>query len=111
MKFRSRFFGVLFLISLAWVCYGLSLSSAAFSNTVAMQVTPSGNLSAEETQTLRTAGAGIGASIGVGFFLCTGLPLALFFGLMSWRNSVGLKNEQRHKEQLEAITKAKGSTP
>lgn len=111
MKFRSRFFGVLFLVSLAWVCYGLTLSSAAFSNTVGVRVTPSGNLTAEDTQALRTAGAGIGAGLGVTFFLCSGLPFALFFGLMSWRNSVGLKNEQRHKEQLAAIQGAKGNTP
>lgn len=109
MKFRSRFFGVLFLLSIAWVCYGLSLSSAAFSNVVGATVTPSGNLTAEETQSLRTAGAGIGAGLGVTFFLCSGLPFALFFGLMSWRNSVGIKNEQRHKEQLDAIQKAKGT--
>lgn len=108
MKFRSRLFGFLALVSLLWVCYGLSLSSAAFSNVVGATVTPSGNLTAEETQNLRTAGAGIGAGLGVTFFLCSGLPLALFFGLMSWRNASGLKNEQRHKEQLDAI-KGKGT--
>jgi hypothetical protein len=111
MKFRSRFFGVLFLISLAWVCYGLTLSSAAFSNTVAVQVTPSGNLSAEDTQALRTAGAGIGAGLGVTFFLCSGLPFALLFGLLSWRNAAGETNARRHREQLAAIQNAKGSNP
>ena len=34
MKFRSRLFGFLALLSLLWICYGVYASSSAFSQVV-----------------------------------------------------------------------------
>lgn len=107
MKFRSRLFGFLALLSLLWICYGVYASSSAFTQVVSATVTPSGTLDAETAQAARAAGAGIGAGLGLTVFLCSGLPFALLFGLLSWRNSVGLRKEQMHREQIEAIKNSK----
>lgn len=107
MKFRSRLFGVLALLSLAWICYGVFTASSVASNMLSATVTPAGNLDAETAQAARAAGVGIGAGIGLTFFLCSGLPLFVLFSLLSWRNSVGLRKEQMHREQLEAIKNSK----
>lgn len=107
MKFRSRLFGFLALLSLLWICYGVYASSSAFSQVVSATVTPSGTLDAETTNAARAAGAGIGAGLGLTVFLCSGLPFFVLFSLLSWRNSAGLRKEQMHKEQLDAIRKQK----
>lgn len=107
MKFRSRLFGVLALLSLAWICYGMFTASSVASNMLSATVTPAGNLDAETARAARAAGVGIGAGIGLTFFLCSGLPLFVLFSLLSWRNSVGLRKEQMHREQLEAIKNSK----
>jgi hypothetical protein len=108
MKFRQRLFGFLALVSLAWVCYGVYASTNAFSAVTQATVTPSGSLSAQDTAALRTAGAGIGAGIGLTVFLCTGGLPFIVFSLLSWRNGVGLTRERQHKEQIEAL-KGKGA--
>lgn len=99
MQFRSRFFGFLFILSLLWICGG----SALMSNAVQRTVDQNPNATDTTEATAFNAGAGIGGGLGITFFACTGLPLAAFFGLMAWRNSVGLRNDKRHKEQLDAL--------
>lgn len=103
MKFRSRLFGVLFIFALLWMCGGAALTSSAFQQTL------NRNPNADDTtaNTAYAAGATIGGGIGLTFFLCSGLPFAALFGLLSWRNSVGLRREQMHKEQIEAIKSGK----
>lgn len=103
MLFRQRLFGILALICLLWMCYGVFASSNAFSVVTSATVTPSGNLSAEDAAALRTAGAGIGAGLGLTVFLCTGGVPFVVFSLLSWRNGVGLKRDKQHKEQLDAL--------
>lgn len=84
--------GVLTLLSLAWLCYGLLVSSSAYE-----QVTQ--NATSEAAQ----AGVALGASMGVGLFLCTGLPFLLIFGFLYWRNGVAMRNERQHAEMLRAV--------
>lgn len=103
MKFRSRLFGVLALLSLAWMCYGVYASSSVASNLLEATVTPASGIDTETAQAARTVGVGIGAGIGLTFFLCSGIPFFLLFSLLSWRNSAGLRKEQMHQEQLNAI--------
>lgn len=89
-KFWRVVWGVLTLASMAWLCYGISISSSAYTTVASKSATDAGK-----------AGAAIGASLGIGVFLCTGgLPL-LFFGLLYWRNGVGLRNARRHQELID----------
>ena len=108
MKFRSRLFGVLALLALAWLCYGMFAYTSYF-GTFLNRATPvpSGSLSSEDRTAIQNAGATIGTGVGMTFVLCTGLPLLALFGLLSWRNGVGLRKEQMHREQLEAIKNSK----
>lgn len=90
MRFRKRFFGILALltviIAIAWIATGLSATEEK-----------------ETTSEAEEVGKTIGQGIGVSLILCITLPLALFFALLSWRNSVGLATERRHQEELEAL--------
>jgi hypothetical protein len=111
MRFRKNFFAVLAFLSLLWMCYGVFGSSAALSNFVDRATPiPAGGLSSEERAAAQNAGATIGAGLGLTFFACTGLPLFAFFSLLSWRNSVGIRKEAMHREQIEALKGAKGSS-
>lgn len=112
MKFRSRLFGVLALLSLAWICYGTFAYTSYFGDFLNRPTPPpSGSLTSEDRTNIQNAGATIGTGIGFTFVLCTGLPFFALFGLLAWRNSAGLRKEQMHKEQLNAIREAgKSST-
>lgn len=101
MKFRSRLFGLLALLSLAWLCYGVTATSSAFNSVVSTPAATAGSLSQSDANAARAAGATIGSGISLTIFACTGLPLLLIFGLLSWRNSAGLRAKQRHEELLE----------
>lgn len=104
MLFRKRLFAVLAILSLAWIVYGFSNTSRAISTT-----SETLNATYEAGSAERAAsnvGIGIGAGLSVTIFLCTGLPLFFFFALMAWRNSVGLRNERRHQEQIAAMQKS-----
>lgn len=95
MKFRSRFFGVFFILALLWLGLGYYVTSQAVVDVSATPV-PGGS-AAKAVQTL-----GI-TSVGMSVFLCTGLPLAFLFGLLAWRNAVGLRTERRHQETIAAL--------
>jgi hypothetical protein len=103
MRFRAIFFGIFFMLSLLWICYGFYATSTAFVEVVGTPAPNSTTQSqaARDMRNARTAGATIGAGLGLGIFLCTGVPLALFFGLLSWRNNVGLRSERRHQEMMD----------
>lgn len=78
------------------------------SNAVRQTVDQNPNADGTTADAAFNAGAGIGGGLGVTFFACTGIPALLLFGLLSWRNGVGIKTEQRHREQIEAL-KGKGA--
>lgn len=96
MRFRSRLFGVLFILALLYTCGGLWYTSSIASRNI------QDNSSQENTEA-RNVGTGIGAGIIYAIVLCPGIPLLLLFGLLSWRNSAGLATERRHQEQLNAL--------
>lgn len=100
LKSRQRIFGVLFVLSLAWLCYGMVATSNAVDDVTSEQVEADEFNSAETRQAARDLGAGIGASISLAFFFCTGLPFLLLFGLLAWRNGAGHATERRHLETL-----------
>ena len=103
MKFRRTLFTILALLALAWIVYGLFVSAQATSETIASAETRAGT----NTEAFQ-AGAAIGGTAAVTFFICSGAPFLLIFGLLAWRNGVGIQNERRHQETLAAM-QAKGS--
>lgn len=103
MKFRSRLFGLLALLSLAWLCYGVTATGSAFSSVVSTPERGSSSLSASDANAAKAVGATLGSGLSLTIFACTGLPFLLIFGLLSWRNSVGLKTQKRHEETLDAM--------
>jgi hypothetical protein len=106
MQFRARFFGVLAILALGWMILGYALSTSAYSDVTSTPVAGSTSLSASDAQAARNVGAAIGSGLGLTVFLCTGFPLFLIFGLLSWRNSAGLRAQQRHEETVAAMRNA-----
>lgn len=110
MRFRKNLFSILALLSVLWIVFGFSVSSRAYSTVTSITPTPvtGSSLSAQDTANLRAAGAGIGAGLGLTFFLCTGGLPFIVFSLLAWRNGVGLTRERMHREEIEAL-KGKGT--
>lgn len=102
--------GILLLLSLLWICYGLTATGQAFSQVVS--ATPTGQANAIATadpQVVKAGtviGASIGGGIGLAFFLCSGVPLALIFGLLYWRNGVAIRRAREHAEIINATVAA-----
>ena len=92
LRVWRNIWGILALLSMAWMCYGLAASSSAFSQSTETN-------SSEAYQ----AGAAIGASMGIGVFICTGLPFLLIFLFAYGRAGASLRSERQHRETLEAI--------
>lgn len=98
MKFRKRLFYGLAILALLYIV--LTLANAG---NVAENATNEGSEGRTESeQELAEAAAMVGMGIGVMIVLVCGIPVFLFFALMGWRNGVGLRNEQRHREMLAA---------
>ena len=95
----ARFFrivwGILTLISLAWMCYGITVTASVTND----QLETTQALNSEAYQ----AGTVLGASAGLSFFLCSGLPFLLVFGLLYWRNGVAIREAQRHEQTIKAL--------
>ena len=108
MLFRARFFGLLALLSLAWIVYGFVATGNAASNVLSTPVASGSDtvLSKADAQAATNAGVALGTGLGLTVFACTGLPFLLVFGLLSWRNSVGLKTQKRHEETLDVMRNA-----
>lgn len=87
--------GLLTLAALGWVCYGLTVTSGAVGSQL-------GTTTAQRSEAFQ-AGTLIGGGLGVGFFLCTGLPFLLLFGFLYWRNGVAIRESKRHAETIQAL--------
>lgn len=102
--------GILFLLSIVWICYGLTATGAAVNQVIS--VTPSPRAGATANPTMVAAGTALGAVVGGGLgvtvFLCTGLPLALLFGFLYWRNGVAIRKAREHVEIVNATRGVSG---
>jgi hypothetical protein len=109
-----NFFGLLVLLSMGWICFGIYASTAAFD-----EVTQE-NAATAQTELEREAGdagAAIGASLGLGAFFCTGIPLFLFSLVVYWQMGRSIQRvkdnkeaERRHQEMLQ-IARDSGKAP
>lgn len=84
--------GLLTLASLGWMCYGFFASTNAYSQ-----------VAGQSTSTAYQSGAAIGATAGIGIFLCSGIPFFLLFVILYWRNGVAISRAKEHAEMINAI--------
>lgn len=84
--------GVLTILAMGWMCYGVYVSTMAYSEVA-------GKTSSEAGK----GGAAIGASIGLTGVLCTGVPFFVLFLVLYWRNGVAIKRAQEHAEMMTAL--------
>jgi len=84
--------GVLTILSMAWMCYGVYASTNAYSEVAGKMTSEAGK-----------GGAALGASIGLTSFICLGLPFFLLFVVLYWRNGVAIKRAQEHAEMMNAL--------
>lgn len=90
MKFRKRLFSLLAVLvvlnGIVWITsYNDDVQQIEVQN--------------ETEQAARDVGEGIGVTI----ILCLSIPFFVAFALLAWRNSVGLRAEERHQEHIEAL--------
>ena len=105
MLFRKRLFTLLALLVLAAVVLLVY-------NYLTVSVEPDESVASDElSQGAYEVGASIGRGLGITLTLCIGLPLFGLFALLGWRNSVGIKTERRHQEQLEVLKQQASSNP
>lgn len=91
-KFFQFIWGIATLLSLGWLCYGMS---------IVLNVTD--RQMARATSEAAQAGTAIGAGISSSIVLCTALPMLLIFGFLYWRNSVAIREARKHEQTIEAI--------
>lgn len=87
--------GILTLVSIAWMCYGLTITATVTNDQ--LETISGRNADAQQAGTL------LGASAGLSFFICSGLPFLLAFGLLYWRNGVAIREEKRHEQTIIAM--------
>lgn len=87
--------GLLTLAALVWIGYGL-LVTASVTGEQLSTTTAQGS---EAYQ----AGTVLGGSLGLAFFLCSGLPFAILFGLLYWRNGVAIREVKKHNQMIDAM--------
>lgn len=91
-RFWRTIWGILTIISIGWMCYGLYAASTAYSTVASKQTTEAGK-----------GGAAIGASIGFTGVLCIGVPFFLLFVVLYWRNGVAIRRAEEHAETINAL--------
>lgn len=91
-RFWRNLWGVLTLLSIGWMCYGVYVSSMAFTEVAATTTSEAGK-----------GGAAIGASLGLTGFICIGLPFFLLFAVLYWRNGVAIQKAKDHAEMMTAL--------
>lgn len=90
MKFRKRLFSVLavlvFLGGVVWALeYDEDVQEVAVENEV------------------EAAARDVGEGIGMGIIFCVTAPLVGLFALLAWRNAVGIRTEERHREHMDVM--------
>jgi amino acid transporter len=98
MKFRKWLFYGLAILVLLYIV--LTLANAG--NVVEDATNEGAEVRTQSEQELAETAATVGVGIGMVIVLGCGIPIFLFFALMGWRNGVGIRNEQRHREMLAA---------
>lgn len=96
LRLFRNVWGVLTLMSLGWICYGLMVSSQAYTE-----------VATETTSEAGQAGAAIGASMGMGIFICIGLPFLLLFLILYSRAGSAIRREEMHVEMMAAVQEKK----
>ena len=91
-RFWRTIWGILTLLSIGWICYGVYASSMAYSQVASQTTSEAGK-----------GGAAIGASIGLTGFLCIGVPLFILFAVLYWRNGVAIRRAYEHAEMMDAL--------
>ncbi len=91
-RFWRTVWGILTLLSIGWMCYGVVASSNAY-----------GQVVSNSTNESYQAGAAIGASLGLTFYLCSGAPFFLLFLVLYWRNGVAITRAKQHTETISAL--------
>lgn len=84
--------GILTILSMGWMCYGVYASTVAYSEVAGKTASEAGK-----------GGAAIGASIGLTGFICVGAPFFILFVVLYWRNGVAIKRAQEHAEMMNAL--------
>lgn len=87
--------GILFLLAMAWVCYG----AVTFFSATGSQLN---TVEAQQSEGF-AAGTVIGGGLGIAFFLCTGIPLLILFGILYWRNRVAIREAKRHNQTIQVM--------
>lgn len=92
LRLWRNVWGVFFLFALGWVCYGLTVSSQAYTDVATGGISEAGK-----------TGAAFGAGLGILGFICTALPFLLVFGWLYARNGSALRGEIQHDETLNVL--------
>lgn len=92
LKRWRTIWGILTLLALGFICYGLTASANAFTKTTA-------NNTSDAYQAGAFLGAGAGSLI---YLVCGGLPFLLFL-VFYLRAGGAIRSEQQHQEMLDAV--------
>src|SRR4051812_10066676 len=84
-------FALLALGSLCYICYGCTLTSSVVSSAMSTPAATLDSLRSSDAKTLWNTMATVSGSLSIIVFLCTGFPLMLIFGILAWRNSIGVR--------------------
>jgi preprotein translocase subunit YajC len=101
-----RIWGILFLLSLAWMGYGLLVTAQATDTAMESAAQRQAGMSEEERELAEagtTIGVGFGAGLSLTTFFCTGAPFALLFGVLYFRAGDRQQRDKQHKEMLAAV--------
>lgn len=91
-RFWRTIWGILTLLSMGWLCYGVYASTMAYNEVASKTTSEAGK-----------GGAAIGASIGLTGFMCIGVPLFILFAVLYWRNGVAIRRAYEHAEMMNAL--------
>jgi hypothetical protein len=95
MRFRKNMFTLLAFLVVLGAC--------AWATQFSENVEELGPAESEAEETGRVLGEGAG----YGLIACVTIPFFAVFSLLAWRNAVGIRTEQRHQEQIEAMRQAR----
>ncbi len=99
MRFRMRLFAFLALLACCYVCYGFIVTSSTLITSMSAPSPTLDNLTTTDAKTVYQSMAVIGGSLTIAVFLCSGLPLALVFAALAWRNQIGLRRAVTRRDE------------